>query len=172
MTPNELLKLPISQISSGSLIDIEGIRYRELLNVRFDFSLKFLLEVVWSVEHMEEAFKVIDLRSSDRYNGYQEPWKKGLAKCTVSLLKDLNTRRAIIHFVADRPTCLMTVQFLVRNEHLEIVANFRSWEIEHFGPYNLCLLSMMAQEMSRHLGSIPLGTLHINVGSAHIILPN
>ena len=133
-----------------------------------------LLMVDWGEDHLKETMAVMKNLPTTRYANYSECWRKGLNYCTIELLKNINSRRAIIHFTTDLREsayqCLMTVQFLIRNEKLMMIANFRSWELSEFAIYDLCLLTSMADEMARHLGKKSLGELIITAGSAHINL--
>lgn len=147
----------------------------ELINYHAYQFMPSLLSVSDFTEDMKYHAKIVveGIEPSDRYLDYGTYWRNGLPRCTVQLLQDRNTRRAIILF-SDKypqPSCLSSIQFLIRNQRLELIANFRSWELVEFARYDLCLLLEMAKEMSRHLSDIPLGNLYINATSAHIVIP-
>ncbi len=145
----------------------------ELVNYHAYQYMPTLLKVNdFTDEHKAEAAKVLNGEDSDHYIKYGTYWRNGLPRCTVQLLQDRNTRRAIILFSDEypQPSCLSSVQFLIRNQQLELIANFRSWELQVYAKYDICLLLEMAKEVSRHLADIPLGNLYINAASAHIII--
>ncbi len=144
----------------------------EILNAHYHQYMPTLIKLDDFTEDQKfEASQVISGRDTDRYVDYGKCWLDGLPRCTVQLLTDRNTRRAIIHFTDayPRPSCLASVQFLIRNNELQMIATFRSWELKTFAKYDVCLLLEMAKEVSRHLHGITLGTLYINAASAHVM---
>lgn len=153
-----------------------GKTYHELVNAHYTQFMPTLEKISnFTEDQLNEALSIVNgTEDSVRYKGYSECWRDGLPRCTAQLLTDKNTRRAVIHFIDTfpQPSCLMSIQFLVRNNQLDLIANFRSWELELFAKYDICLLLEMAKEMSRHLGNTPLGNLYINAGSAHIMVSN
>lgn len=147
----------------------------ELINASYSQYMPTLLNIDDFTEDQKKQAKLVveAVEPSDRYDAdYSTCWRNGLPRCTVQLLTNINTRRAVILFTDKfpQPSCLSSIQFLVRNQQLELIANFRSWELQEFAKYDLCLLLEMAKEMSRHLADIPLGNLFIHVGSAHILI--
>jgi hypothetical protein len=149
-----------------------GKKCVELLNVQYCQYMPTLVKVLeFTEDQQKEALSVVNNTSdSIRYVDYGKCWMDGLPRCTVQLLTDRHTRRAIIHFsdTYPHPSCLMSVQFMIRNDKLQMFATFRSWELETFAKYDLCMLLEMAKEMARHLHEIPLGALYISASSAHI----
>jgi thymidylate synthase len=146
--------------------------YSEIIN----FSIAFRYESInyyfdWEDKHYQEINQVLEYKDTERYNNYSFWWSKGLPKCTVELLKDNFSRRAIIQFLGNAysPSCLSSLQFLIRNNKLNAIANFRSWELSDFGPYDVLLIKRFTGEMSRHLNNIEIEYLYFNAGSAHIL---
>lgn len=147
--------------------------YTEAINFNTSFNFSWLTEICWSEDQLKERRAVMDIRKTERYAGYADAFWKGLPKCTVELCRDKVSRRAVIHFGVDNevPSCLCVVQFLIRNDTLDVIASFRSWEIGTFAQYDLCILEVFALEAKRHFSVAQLGTLFINAGSTHITLP-
>lgn len=146
--------------------------YSEIIN----FSIAFRYESInyyfdWEDKHYKETQAVLEYLETARYDNYSFWWSKGLPKCTVELLKDKSSRRAIIQFFGNKhsPSCLSSLQFLIRNDRLNTIANFRSWELSEYGPYDVLLIKKFTEEMSRHLHNIQIEYIYFNAGSAHVI---
>lgn len=146
--------------------------YSEIIN----FSIAFRYESInyyfdWEDKHHKETQAVLEYLETVRYDNYSFWWSKGLPKCTVELLKHKSSRRAIIQFLGNKaaPSCLLSLQFLIRNNKLNAIANFRSWELSEYGPYDVLLIKRFTEEMSRHLNNIEIEHIYFNAGSAHIL---
>ena len=165
------ISLAINQIkNTPDIITIDNRKYQEIINCQYHFNLWDLCHYNWLEIHQSEAHRMLQGLTSKKYKGYYSSWDKGLKRCLKELNEDLYTRRAVIHFINDKLPCLETVQFLVRNHSLSVIANFRSWELENFALYDLCLLSNMSRRVYNEFHNITLNKLTVNVGSAHILL--
>lgn len=94
------------------------------------------------------------------------------------LFDDIHSRRALIHFfdpAYDVQPCLISLQFFVRQNTIDVFANFRSWELEEWAIYDLQLIGDISQKLLADLtdgftAKLELGVLTINTPSAHVIL--
>jgi len=158
--------------SSGTDVEIEGKLYKEILNASFNYDLTTLINTQFSFDHINEALSVIYGNPTERYEDYHECWIRGLPRVIGEFLIDCNTRRAIFIFQKknNSPTCLTSIQFQLRNRVLSVTANFRSWELNEFAEYDLCLLASLIGEIRHHLYYPKLGNLTINAANAHILI--
>lgn len=92
------------------------------------------------------------------------------------LLKNEASRQAVIHIKEPRnlieyPTkdvnCTLTLQFLIRNNKLDLIVNMRSNDIWLGLPYDLFNFTCMQIRMAMEL-KVDIGTYYHNVGSLHM----
>ncbi|TSB05278.1 thymidylate synthase [Sphingorhabdus contaminans] len=96
-------------------------------------------------------------------------------RCKSLLRNDKDSRRAVITFdVLDESdlttrdkSCLTTMQFLIREARLSLVANMRSNDIYLGLPYDVFLFTMMQEVMALELG-VDVGAYTHFVGSLHV----
>lgn len=152
-------------------IVMAGVNYNERLNFNFMTAFSTLAQLEWTEDQLKEAQAVRFDHQTERYAGYNKYWRAGVDKCVAELKRDLSSRRAIIYFgyAETVPSCLTSIQFLIRNDKLDVIANFRSWELSTFAAYDLCMLTTLATVVSNSV-TIELNDLSVNVGSAHIIV--
>jgi thymidylate synthase len=96
--------------------------------------------------------------------------------CKRQLIIDDNTRQAVIHIKEPRDlinnpskdvNCTLTLQFLLRNNKLDLIVNMRSNDIWLGLPYDVFNFTCMQIQMAMELG-VEIGTYYHNVGSLHI----
>ena len=95
----------------------------------------------------------------------------------VNLLKSTpNSRQAVIHIkeprdVIKRPTkdlnCTLTLQFLIRENKLDMIVNMRSNDIWLGLPYDVFNFTCMQIQMAMELG-VDIGTYYHNAASLHL----
>lgn len=95
----------------------------------------------------------------------------------VSVLKrDRDSRQAVIDLWDDLPLmmpaskdvpCTTSLQFLVRDEHLEMIATMRSSDAWLGFPYDVFMFSRLGAAMAGELG-VDQGSLILNLGSSHL----
>jgi len=105
-------------------------------------------------------------------NSVESQWDR-----LIKLLKyDRYSRRAVLNlyesdqnidYFAKDIACVNTVQFLIRNNKLDIIVNMRSNDIIWGLPYDIYLFTMLQERLSLELG-VELGKYYHNVGSIHI----
>lgn len=92
------------------------------------------------------------------------------------LQENTNSRQAIIHIkearnLIDNPTkdlnCTIALQFLLRNNKLDLIATMRSNDIWLGLPYDLFNFTCMQIQMAMELG-VDIGMYYHNAGSLHI----
>lgn len=92
------------------------------------------------------------------------------------LQSNANSRQAIIHIkearnLVDNPTkdlnCTIALQFLLRNNKLDLIVTMRSNDIWLGLPYDLFNFTCMQIQMAMELG-VDIGTYYHNAGSLHI----
>lgn len=92
------------------------------------------------------------------------------------LQSNTNSRQAIIHIkearnLLDNPTkdlnCTIALQFLLRNNKLDLIVTMRSNDIWLGLPYDLFNFTCMQIQMAMELG-VDIGTYYHNAGSLHI----
>ena len=92
------------------------------------------------------------------------------------LQENTNSRHAIIHIkearnLIDNPTkdlnCTIALQFLLRNNKLDLIVTMRSNDIWLGLPYDLFNFTCMQIQMAMELG-VEVGTYYHNAGSLHI----
>ena len=94
--------------------------------------------------------------------------------CAELLLHDPSTRRAVISIFGPEDvgsghrdcSCVLTIQFLLRNLHLHCIVSIRSQSALMVFPYDAFLLTMIHESMAAEIGA-KLGTLHCQYGSLH-----
>lgn len=96
--------------------------------------------------------------------------------CKQILLNDKDSRQAVIHIkeardIIKNPTkdlnCTIALQFLVRNNKLDLIVTMRSNDIWLGLPYDLFNFTCMQMQMAMELG-IEVGTYYHNAGSLHM----
>lgn len=96
-----------------------------------------------------------------------------------SLLKDRDTRQAVLTTWRERPgpskdvPCTLSMQFLIRNNKLNLIVNMRSHDIVLGFTYDVFTFSMVAEAVRLLLGQkngpyCELGHLYVNAGSLHL----
>jgi thymidylate synthase len=88
--------------------------------------------------------------------------------------RDASTRRAVIHVSSPLDlreetrdcSCLLSLQFLLRDQTLDCIAHMRSQSALMVLPYDLFLLTMLHEAMAVRLG-VELGIYHHFCGSLH-----
>lgn len=92
------------------------------------------------------------------------------------LLTDPNTRQAVIHIkeprnLIDNPTkdlnCTIALQFILRDNKLDLIVTMRSNDIWLGLPYDLFNFTCMQIQMAMEIGA-EIGTYYHNVGSLHM----
>lgn len=92
------------------------------------------------------------------------------------LKKNPHTRQALIHIkeardIVNNPTkdlnCTVALQFLLRNNKLDLIAMMRSNDIWLGLPYDIFNFTCMQIQMAMELG-VDIGTYYHNVGSLHL----
>jgi thymidylate synthase len=156
---------------------IENKTFIESVNTKTTFPINALIG--FENKHIVEAVHTLTGGNTSRYPEYGDCWLNQISNVIVKLHQQHNSRQAIIQFVGGKnPSCLQTVQFLIRNNKLNIIANFRSQEIIEFAVYDICLLKYMGETvlgMLKHLyesqfEKLIIGDLTINCASSHIII--
>lgn len=99
-----------------------------------------------------------------------------------SFRKDIYTRQAIIDIWRPNPRdssdipCTLSLQFLIRDGHLNTIATMRSSDIWLGWPYDVfnftMITSYIALELMKDLGIVPLGYLYVRPGSLHLYESN
>lgn len=96
--------------------------------------------------------------------------------CKQILMNDKSSRQAVIHIkeardIIKNPTkdlnCTIALQFLVRNNKLDLIVTMRSNDIWLGLPYDLFNFTCMQMQMAMELG-IEVGTYYHNAGSLHM----
>lgn len=96
--------------------------------------------------------------------------------CKQILQNDKSSRQAVIHIkeardIIKNPTkdlnCTIALQFLVRNNKLDLIVTMRSNDIWLGLPYDLFNFTCMQMQMAMELG-IEVGTYYHNAGSLHM----
>ena len=91
----------------------------------------------------------------------------------VTILKDNpNTRKAVLTFIPygdKKVPCITSIQFLVRNNKLNIFYTSRSQDIFRKFPLDAMCIVSIAEEVAKQL-NIELGFVNANIISAHIYL--
>ena len=92
----------------------------------------------------------------------------------ISKLKDDRKTRQAVSLIWETPwkptkdvMCTLTVQFLLRNDCLNVIVNMRSSDIYLGLPYDFYVFSQIQNLMSHYLGCLP-GFLQFNLGSSHM----
>ena len=95
-----------------------------------------------------------------------------------TLLNDPDSRQAVIGIWRERPAaskdipCTLTMQFFIRNKKLHAVVNMRSQDAVWGFSYDIFTFSQVANMIRVLLlnqgVAVQLGSLHVQVGSAHI----
>lgn len=152
-------------------ISINGLNYLEAINQTFWFDMNGLHYTTFEDDVIEEVDDLLDGNDTEHYVDYYKCIHDQLFLVKQELCRDDKSRRAIIHFTQlPQPSCLISIQFLIRKGKLNIIANFRSWELEHYAIRDLYLLYRLARIMSEELNYIMLDKIYINAASAHIIV--
>ena len=115
------------------------------------------------------------------FNGMEElEWSTQWDWAVKSLLKDKDSRQAIIHF--NNPNhqhvpyndfvCTLTGQFLIRDNKINLIINMRSQDLYFGYIFDVVFFTMLMQCMRFELldkyPELELGTYYHNVGSIHI----
>lgn len=97
---------------------------------------------------------------------------------TETLAKDENSRQAVLNIWRERPgvtkdiPCTINMQFLIRQNKLEMIVNMRSQDAVLGFSYDVFTFSAVAGLIRTMLAlkgiNVALGMLHVNVGSFHI----
>lgn len=96
------------------------------------------------------------------------------------LLNNSSTRQAVIHIkecrnLIDKPSkdvnCTLTLQFILRNNKLDLIVNMRSNDIWLGLPYDLFNFTCMQIQMAMEL-NVEVGTYYHNAGSLHMYRSN
>lgn len=96
--------------------------------------------------------------------------------CKELLLKDNHTRQAVIHIkearnLIENPTkdlnCTIALQFLMRDNKLDLIVTMRSNDIWLGLPYDLFNFTCMQIQMAMELG-VDVGSYYHNAGSLHM----
>ena len=98
-------------------------------------------------------------------------------ECAKKILKnDVNSRQAVIHIKEARDTvnnptkdlnCTIALQFLLRDNKLDLITTMRSNDIWLGLPYDLFNFTCMQIQMAMELG-VDVGTYYHNAGSLHL----
>lgn len=94
--------------------------------------------------------------------------------CAALLLRDPSTRRAVMSlFIPDDVgsthrdcSCVLTIQFVLRQQVLHCVVGMRSQSALMVFPYDAFLLTIIHESMAVEIGAC-LGSLHFHYGSLH-----
>lgn len=95
-----------------------------------------------------------------------------------TLRQDPASRQAIISIWEPNPgrsrdiPCTLSLQFLIRDRRLEVIATMRSSDIWLGVPYDVFNFSMLANALAGELNDLEPGPLILNLGSSHLYLRN
>lgn len=94
--------------------------------------------------------------------------------CYKLLISDPSTRQAIMPIFQKhdhRPSldvpCTLSIQFLIRNNHLDMIVNMRSNDLDWGTPYDMMSFALIQHAMANWLSIFP-GFYFHHVGSLHI----
>lgn len=176
----------LAESSYGKTLNLPGV------SLRVDETFKELTENLdlygLSEEFLEEYLKqYLEEESTDHklaaysYSSRMNNVEGGsqVKKVIKALLKNLETRRAVISFwdlnkdlASDHPPCLISLQFSVNESELNCFATFRSSEVFSALPANILgirrLHEKIFEEMVLIRANVKLGFLLISISSAHI----
>jgi len=109
-------------------------------------------------------------------NDCQQPqWDR----CVEILKRDPDSRQAVTalyrpddcgHATKDMP-CTLSLQFLIRNDQLNLVVNMRSNDLWFGGVYDIFCFTALQELMANEL-QVPVGTYYHHVGSFHLYEKN
>lgn len=178
------IKLIISESPSEIIIDKKS--YIECTNCIFTGDLNDLFErdsiesteSYFSNEHRYAAYYVVDgdmvLNETKYPASYRASFERDYPKIKDCLVEDLHSRRAVIHFTGEELPCFISIQFLIRDNFLNVIANFRSWELETWAIYDVYLIRELSRKIYSDLrieldmNNLGLGNLTLVVASAHV----
>lgn len=150
-----------------------------VIHVRKGFSLPFAmvdafqaLAGYFNKEELEDAlgFKMrIPYRTASAWGPYVY---EQFPDVLYQLMVHPETRRAVIHFGADRSgeqekPCCTSIQYLKRGGELVCVVQMRSWDIGVGFLYDIVVFQVLAMVLAEYLGIKP-GPIAITAGSAHV----
>ena len=132
-------------------------------------------------EHAKKWLEISDdgMTSNSAY-GYiifHKYFKNQLEECIDLLFKDKNTRRAVIHlsdpFLNKITTkdmqCTMSIQFLLRNDELDMTVYMRSNDVVYGLPYDFIFFESIHQYLAKRL-NCKVGWYIHNATSLHLYL--
>jgi len=158
-----------SFILNTPVFHLDDKLYFEVIN--FTTTIPFSDLKDFSEDQLKEAEGVLFGEISERYSiDYHKSYIKFVKEVQKELIRDFNSRRAIIKFVSDpelTQPCLISLQFIIRDTKLNVIANLRSSELRDFLPYDLCLIKMITEEINSKL-KLRIGNVYINAASAHV----
>jgi len=88
---------------------------------------------------------------------------------------DPTTRQAVIFLgkrqdnMSDELTCTLSLQFILRQGHLDCIVSMRSWDLVKGLAYDVMMFGAVTQMLARALNVLP-GAVHVNAGSAHVYM--
>lgn len=108
------------------------------------------------------------------YGSYGLRLRYQLSNLYALLASDPETRRAVLSIWhpddlthdGDRP-CTLTLQFLLRNDHLDLIVNMRSQDVWLGVPYDVFMFNQLQRSLARQLG-VAVGRYLHHVGSLHL----
>ena len=98
--------------------------------------------------------------------------KNPVEAITHILTKNPNTRKAVLTFVPygeEKVPCISTVQFLLRDNKINIFYTSRSQDIYRKFPCDAMCIASFGEEIAKNL-NVELGSIYANIISAHIYL--
>lgn len=175
---------------------IELLNYRSLIDMRRPvviskarkLSYRFMFtEARWILEGRNDLKTLVKFAPSMKnYSddgltlfGAYGPWILAQLPYVVNaLIKDQSTRQAVLTIWRQNPPvtrdcpCTVSVQWLIRDDHLHCIDNMRSSDVWLGWPYDVFSFSMVSLVVALFLKTrgvqVELGGLFLNAGSQHI----
>lgn len=134
------------------------------------------------LEYFTEYARCIDdahLAFNSNYGIYAYE-QKGLRRCIVQLLKNIDSRQAMfcinnnvaMHEDSIDKLCTNTIQFFIRNNKLEMIVQMRSSNFVTLLPYDAFMFStfyfFVYYELIRTYPDLKFGKIHMQVASLHM----
>jgi thymidylate synthase len=153
---------------------IDNKLYLEIINADLQFSFNEVQDLI-KFEHYEEAKLVMRGIETERYTqNYADSIDNNIDFAYGQLIDDIHSRRSIIKISPNsinQDACLNHMQFLIRDNELNVIASLRSSEAKTFLLFDLALIYYTTERIFKVLQmfyNLKLGYIYLQIGSLHI----
>lgn len=136
--------------------------------------IQFGLDDLKTISHYNSIYKNFSDDGEILAGAYGPRLKNQWSYVCHNLKSDADTRQAVVSIWTPSPSpskdipCTIALQFLIRDNHLHLIATMRSSDVWLGLPYDFFAFTMLCNYVAAHFPEVELGSCTMQLGSSHL----